>query len=320
MASHSDNKTFAPVALFVFNRPEHTLQALTSLSTNPEFLISPLFIYCDGARNVEEKYDIERTRDLVRNWEHPIKTIFEAEQNRGLAISIFSGVTELLERFDKVIVVEDDLVVSNCFLSYLNSALKKYQNTPQVMQVSAYMFPILEFSDRNETLFLPNISSWGWATWDRAWRNFDLEAKGWESLLNSSDLRYRFNVEGAYDYSDMLLRQMSGEIDSWAIRWNWSVFRHDGLVSYPPTSFVRNAGFDGSGTHCATNSYHDLQVSSSRPELAFAERIEVSKQDIGLVKDALLVMRGSALVRMLKIVRSSIRRIKLRLLNIVVSK
>ena len=309
MSRHNKNKSLAPIALFVYKRPEHTLQALIALSGNPEFEFSPLFIFCDGSRSVEDNFDVERTRVIVKKWQHPRKTIFEAQKNRGLAESVISGVTELTDHFGKVIVVEDDLIVSNNFLRYLNAALNKYQDYPQVMQVSAYMFPIQEFSSRKETLFLPNISSWGWATWDRAWKLFDTQAKGWDSLLTKKDLRYRFNVEGTYDYSDMLLRQMSGKIDSWAIKWNWCVFLHGGLVSYPPTSFVRNVGFDGSGTHCNVNKYYDIQVSSTWENLSFTERIEVSSQEKELVKKALLVISGSNIVRILKLVRASIRRL-----------
>jgi hypothetical protein len=315
MISNITDSKLAPIALFVFKRPEHTQQALMALSANPEFFSSPLFIYCDGARGADDARNVERTRELVRNFKHPAKTIIEAERNRGLAESVIAGVTELVTRFGQVIVVEDDLVVNAGFLCYLNTVLEIYRDSPQVMQVSAYMFPIPELAEKRETLFLPNISSWGWATWSRAWKHFDAEGKGWNSLLCSANLRHRFNVNGAYDYSDMLLRQMSGEIDSWAIRWNWSVFRHGGLVSYPPVSFVKNIGFDGSGTHCRTDNFHGLSVSALSAKLAFATRIEISPQDVRLVRSALLAMSGSQPVRALKVMRSCLRRILLKWLS-----
>jgi hypothetical protein len=315
MTSYSKSINLAPVALFVFRRPEHTRQALMALCGNREFSSSPLFIYCDGARSADDVGNVERTRELVRNFEHPAKTIIESERNRGLAESVIAGVTELVERFGQVIVVEDDLVVSAGFLSYMNAALEVYRDVPQVMQLSAYMFPLPELAEKSETLFLPNISSWGWATWSRAWKHFDENASGWELLLHRADLRYRFNVNGAYDYSDMLLRQISGEIDSWAIRWNWTVFRHGGLVSYPPVSFVRNTGFDGSGTHCRTDNFHGLNVAALSAELDFVTRTEILAQDLHTVRNALLIMSGSLPVRMLKRMRSFLRRIWLKWLN-----
>lgn len=313
MISPPGDSILAPIALFVFKRPEHTLQTLTALATNPEFVHSPLFIYCDGARNINETKDVDLTREIVRNWNHPDKEIILEVKNRGLARSVIAGVTELSERFGHVIVVEDDLIVNKDFLSYLNAALIKYQDTSQVMQISAYMFPIPEFANRKETIFLPNITSWGWATWNRSWRYFDAEVKEWELILRSKELRKRFNVGGAYDYSDMLLRQMNGEIDSWAIRWNWSVFRNSGLVVYPPTSFVRNIGFDGSGTHCRVNDFYSTQISTSSDDLKFSEHIEISNVDLLIVRGALLAMSGSFFVRVLKLIRNNIHRIKMKM-------
>ena len=310
----SAQSVYAPIALFVFKRPDHTLETLKSLASNPEFQSSPLFIYCDGARSIGDVKDIELTRLIVRNWSHPNKTIIEAEKNQGLAKSIILGVTHLTEKFQKVIVVEDDLVVRKDFLGYLNTALDRYEADVNVMQISAYMFPVSEFSDRIETIFLPNISSWGWATWRRAWQRFDPDASGWKALLSDSDLRYRFNVEGAYDYSGMLLRQMNGEIDSWAIRWNWSVFINGGLVLYPPVSTVRNAGFDGSGTHCSADDFHDMQITAASGPLLFSNKIEVSRDALVHVKKSLMLMSGSFFVRVLKAIRSFIHRVGVKIM------
>lgn len=301
----------APIAFFVFNRPVHTLQTLNSLVLNPEFSNSPLYIYCDGARNSNDLEDVALTRNIVNSWEHPNKKIIVQENNRGLANSVIAGVSELTAKYGQVIVVEDDLIVNKNFLSYLNSALEKYKNSQQVMQISAYMFPVPEFSDKNETIFLPFVSSWGWATWDRAWKDFDAKATDWQLLLKSKEVRTRFNLGGYYDYSGMLLRQMCGEIDSWAIRWNWSVFKHNGLVVYPPTSLVKNIGFDGTGTHCRPNDFHNKCISASSDQLVFSEDIETSSREFKLVKEALRIMSGSFFIRLLKNIRSNIKRIKM---------
>jgi len=117
------------------------------------------------------------------------------------------------------------------------------------MQVSGYMFPIKELANKTEAIFLPLISCWGWGTWRRAWQYFDPNAIGWEVLKIDNAMRSRFNFDQAYDYFEMLKAQMSGVIDSWAIRWHWSVFKNNGYVLYPPISHVDNIGLDGSGTH-----------------------------------------------------------------------
>jgi len=305
----------APIALFVFKRPNHTLRTLTSLAANPEFIRSPLFIYCDGVRDENDSNDVESTKNIVRSWSHPNKIIIEHEKNRGLANSVIAGVTELAMKFGRVIVVEDDLVVSANFLRYLNSALERYKDTQQVMQISAYMFPVHEFADKEDALFLPFISSWGWATWDRAWRSFDAEAAGWKLLLHSKEARNQFNLAESYDYSGMLLQQMNGEIDSWAIRWYWSVYCNKGLILYPPTTLVQNIGFDGSGTHCRSDNFHKAYIPTLSSHLKFPEKIKISRQDFILIKKVLLVMSGSFFVRLLKLTRSNIKRLKMKMLD-----
>ena len=302
----------APIALFVFKRPEHTLQTLNSLAANPEFIHSPLYIYCDGARNDDDSSDVECTRNIVRNYDHPKKIIIEQDKNRGLAHSVIAGVSELINKFGCIIVVEDDLVVSENFLSYLNFGLNQYKDIQKVMQISAYMFPVQEFAEKKEILFLPFISSWGWATWDRAWKNFDVNALNWELLLTDRKLRQKFDVSNSYGYSDMLLRQMSGGIDSWAIRWNWSIFQCEGLVVYPPVSLVKNAGFDGSGTHCGVNSLQEINTFNSTKNLKYPECIEISLKEIIHVRLALLALSGTYWIRILKSIRSYIRLVYMR--------
>ena len=311
------NLVLAPIALFVFNRPKHTKQVLAALSANPEFFGSSLFIYCDGARKTSDVDKVECTRELVRNLEHPAKTIIEAESNCGLAESVIAGVTDLVTRFGRVIVVEDDLYLSTGFLAHMNAALDKYCDIPQIMQVSGFMFPIQEFAERQENLFLPFISSWGWGTWSRAWNHFDAEAKGWKTLLTNAKLRHKFNVNSSYDYSDMLIRQMTGQLDSWAIRWNWSVFKHGGLVSYPPVSFVSNSGFDGSGSHCRANRFFRARVFALPHNLVFLERIEVLHKDLHVISRALLDLSGSPAVRFLKFILNFFLIIRLKLFILV---
>jgi hypothetical protein len=239
----------APIAIFTFRRPEHTRRALVALAQNPEFVESPLFIYCDGARNTADEPQVKATRMLVQGWPHPMKTVIERDRNWGLANSVIAGVTELCERFDRVIVVEDDLVVSPVFLNYLNSALRRYANEEKVMQISAHMFPVKIDSVR-DAVMLPFTTSWGWATWRRAWNSFDPGMSGVGRLRRDRSLARRFDLDGGYPHFDMLSRQEAGAVDSWAIRWYLSVFLAGGLVLFPKQTLVMNEGFDGSGSNC----------------------------------------------------------------------
>lgn len=240
---------YAPIALFIYNRPTHTRHTLEALMRCPEFDDSPIYIFCDGSKNPEDEVNVQGARETACEMVGARATFVKANSNKGLANSIIFGVSRLCSEYGRVIVVEDDLVVECTFLSYLNAALDKYADEEKVMQVSAHMFSVPEFQNKQEAFFLSFTTSWGWATWQRAWCHFDEMAMGWERISSDRVLRKRFDIDGVGHYSHMLRQQMAGEADSWAIRWYWSVFKLDGLILFPPISYVQNKGFDGSGTH-----------------------------------------------------------------------
>lgn len=238
----------APIALFVFRRPEHTRRALDALARNGAFDHSPLHVFCDAARSPADAAAVERTRQVVRDFPHPDKHVVEAPRNRGLANSIVDGVTALCAEHGRVIVIEDDLLVSPHFLDYMNRALDRHADDERVMQVSGHMFPIAP--PDADAVLLPMTTSWGWATWQRAWQRFDRGAAGVAGLRGSAWARYRFDLDGSFPYFAMLRRQLAGRSDSWAILWYLTVFAAAGRVLFPRQSLVENIGFDGSGTHC----------------------------------------------------------------------
>lgn len=283
----------APVVLFAYKRPVHTRRALEALAGNPEFEHSALHIYCDAARSPADEGAVDQTRELVRAFVHPNKQLVEAQTNQGLARSVIAGVTALCERYGRVIVVEDDLLVAPTFLDYMNRALDRYAHDPGVMQVSGHMFPIgLPTTD---SVFLPLTTSWGWATWQRAWRQFDAGASGVARLRQSLGARYRFDLDGSFPYYAMLTDQLAGTVDSWAIRWHLAVFLASGRVLFPSRSLVENVGFDGSGAHCKMRVASDVPtpvtghisvetVSPSIDVLAFQQVKMHLRRERGLVR------------------------------------
>lgn len=281
-----------PIVIFVFKRPEHTARMLAALALNPRLVRHPLYIFCDGARNAVEVEAVESTRRRVLEFHHPNKTVVEQPDNQGLARSVIQGVTRLVNQYGRVIVLEDDLVVSTGFLDYMSDALDHFADKPQVMQVSGHAFPVPGFLADDAALLLPFVGSWGWATWSRAWGQFDAGAKGWEQLMRNQKLRRRFDLENAYPYSDMLLCQMHGKIDSWAIRWNWSVFKANGLVVYPSQSLVENIGFDGSGTHCSDGVQVNSEWSAYPGQWVWPQVIETDQQRFQQVRLAILHAQG----------------------------
>jgi hypothetical protein len=239
---------YSPIALFVYKRPDHTRRTLEALMKCPEFSESPLYIFCDGAKRSEDQALVEQTREVVRSLVGDQTALIESSHNQGLAPSIITGVTQLLKTYDRIIVLEDDLIVSPKFLEYMNRALELYKDNRQVMQVSGYIFPVREFTKLSTALFFPYINSWGWATWRDAWQIFDPNVSGYELLETNPYERKRFNLDGYYNFYDVLKLYLSSQVDSWAIRWYWSVFKNNGLTVFPPVTYVVNTGRD-SGTH-----------------------------------------------------------------------
>lgn len=265
----------APIALFTFKRPEHTRLTLESLAQNPEFAESPLFIYCDGARNESEAAQVEEVRQFVRDWPHLNKTIIERDSNWGLANSIINGVTQQCNEHGMVIVLEDDMVVSKFFLNYMNTALLKYQDDDRVISIHGYSFPI---DGLPEAFFIKGASCWGWATWKRGWDLFEADGKKLHDELLKKKLMHRFNIDGAYPYRRMLLDQIHGRNDSWAVRWYASALIHDKLTLHPGRSLVYNTGMDGSGSHCDQYDGFSSSLSSTHISLnglAVSENVQV---------------------------------------------
>ncbi len=239
----------APVVVFAYRRPDHLHNTLTSLMRCDGFEQSPIIVYCDGARDANETDSVTATREMARNMLGDRAEYHFNDVNMGLSRSVIAGVSNTVDRFGRAIVVEDDLELSPSFLTFMNQALDRYAHDERIFQVSGYMFDVPELKTTPSALFLPFTVSWGWATWKRAWDQLDPQATGWEALRTNKVMRRRFNLDGTYDYATMLMRQMAGLRDSWAVRWYWSVFKTNGLVLFPPVSLVSNTGFDGSGTH-----------------------------------------------------------------------
>jgi len=245
--------SLAPVALFIYKRASHLQRTINSLSHCIGFDESRIFVFADGPRTDADIAGVREARRVAHSMLGENATYIEQEKNQGLARSIIAGVTRLCDDFGNVIVIEDDLVLAPNFLKFLNEGLCRYADESRVMQVSGHAFETERASQNTAALLLPFATSWGWATWQRAWKHFDLNATGWQQLLaNPADSR-RFNLNGKYDFRTMLERQIRGEIDSWAILWYYTIFKMEGLVLFPPQTLVLNEGMDTSASHTRSN-------------------------------------------------------------------
>ena len=241
--------TLAPILLFVYNRPQHTQRGIESLLHNDLARDSRLIIYSDAPKTDADADSVRQVREYI----HSISgfkeiEIVERTENWGLARSIIDGVTSAVNRYGRVIVLEDDLVVAPYFLQFMNDALETYKDEPRVGHIQACDFT--HDASLPDTFLIKWTGSWGWATWDRAWHLFQPDGTKLLTELRQRRLTRTFDFNGAYGFTRMLLRQIQGRNNSWAIRWNASLFLRDVLSLNVGKSLVRNEGFDGSGTNC----------------------------------------------------------------------
>ena len=244
----------SPIILFTFNRPDHTKRTLAALSLNKEAKESLLYIYCDGPKvhHTSHQLDaIKKVRDISRSENRFLKVfVVENNVNKGLAKSIIAGVSEVIARHGKVIVVEDDIVVSKGFLDYMNGALQMYNQNEKVGCIHGWNYELDNSEYYEATFFLKGADCWGWATWKRAWNLFEPDGASLFKQIKDAKSEFEFNRHDTHDFMNMLDQQIKGLNDSWAIRWHASLFLKDKYCLQPTRSIVKNIGLDNSGTHC----------------------------------------------------------------------
>jgi len=239
----------APIVLFVYNRPEKAKRCIESLKNCEGFRQSKIIVFADGPKDLKDKKNTDKTRALVEDLLIDNNSVFNFKENNfGLANSLYRGVTKVLQKHEKIIVVEDDLIFNKGFLTFMNSSLNKYKENNEIFQISGHVYGNNEMKYLNSGFFSTNTNSWGWATWRRAWKYFDEKIFNSNPKLKLSEV-YSFNIENNYNYNKILEYQSRGKVDSWAIKWYYIVFMNSGMVFYPNVSLVKNCGFDGGGTH-----------------------------------------------------------------------
>ncbi len=264
--------SFAPVAVFVYNRRYLLERTIKSLAENIEAADTDLYIFSDGWKGEPDKPGVIE----VRNFIHSISgfksvTITEAPENKGLGKSIIAGVDEMIKKFGEVIVLEDDLLLSPYFLKYMNDGLNVYRNSDKVASIHAYMYPTK--SKLPETFFIKGADCLGWGTWARAWKLFEKDPKKLYDTLVDSKQMDEFNFNGAAFKEGIFKKLMSGRNDSWAVRWDASVFLANKLTLYPGMSLVHHLGSDGGGTNTGKTKKLDVVLNMNPVNLQKIDEI-----------------------------------------------
>lgn len=260
------NMVRAPIALFAYKRLDHFKRTVEALKANDLALESEVYIFSDGPKTKDDEKGVEEVRSYIKSIEGGFKSVHTrfAEKNKGLAVSIVEGVTELVNKEGFVIVIEDDIVTSKFFLSFMNDSLEKYKDEETVMHVSGYSFPL---EGGLPPVFLSQMPFvWGWATWKRSWDHYNDNASDLVNLVNQKD-RKKFNYDGIFKFTSPLEYNAKGLMKTWAIKWQASIFVNNGLCLTPFPSFTNNIGHDSTGENSDTrDEYYNQYLSTSLPD------------------------------------------------------
>lgn len=254
------------IVIFVYNRPEHTEQTLTNLEKNISSDKYNVYIFSDGPKSHKDYEEVTKVREII-NKRYNFKNIkvIERKKNMGLANSVIEGVTEVLNLYDSVIVLEDDLITSKYFLEFMNECLHKYRSNQTIWSISGFTPKLNIPEDYSDDIYLSRRAiSWGWATWKDRWNEIDWDIKDYSTFINNRSSVKKFNL-GGNDMTYMLKDQMEGRINSWAIRWGYNQFIQQKYTIVPVASLVQNIGLDFSGTHSSNSDRFKNEVSNSLP-------------------------------------------------------
>ena len=300
-------RELAPIVLFVYNRPKHTRRTLAALEKNALASDSLLYIISDGPKNAHAVESVNQVRAIIREpWEFKHITIIERAKNIGLADNIIDGVTRIVNQHGRIIVLEDDLETSPQALHYFNDALDCYADTERVMQISGYMYPVQYPRRLPKTFFFRVANSWGWATWKRAWDDFNPDIEALTAGFRRRDIK-RFSIDGTENFWKQVKAFKAGKINSWAIRWYLSVFNKNGLVLYPRHSMTQNIGTDGSGTHSDLDQAYRVELETSRVKY-FPTEIEEHKKAYESIKYFYTHRKGNILERLVRYLMKKFKR------------
>jgi hypothetical protein len=291
------NKNLAPIVLFVYNRPWHTMQTVEALKKNELANESELFIYSDGWKSEVDKPKVLELRDYLKSIDGFKKvTIIERDRNWGLADNIIDGVTKIVNEYGKIIVLEDDLLTSPYFLKFMNEALEFYKYEKKVWHISGWNYPI-ETNGFDDVFLWRVMNCWGWGTWADRWQFYEKNVDKTIEKFTKEDIK-RFNLDGIENFWSQVIANKKGKINSWAIFWYATIFKNKGLCLNPVESFVENIGHDGSGLHCGESSVYKTKL-SNKNKVCFVTDIVENELALKKIKDFYKSLRRPFFVRVI---------------------
>lgn len=247
----------APIILFAYIRLDTLQKTVLALQDNYLAMQSDLFVFVDGPKNEEQKQKQKPLIEFLQSVDGFKSVHIEySEVNKGLDPSIIAGVSSVIDKYGRAIVLEDDIVTTPNFLDYMNQALNTYESDKKVMSISGFGLEVLTPRDYIADVYLFGRStSWGWATWKDRWNSVDWNISDWNQFKTDKKAIQRFKETGGSDMFSMLETCMEGG-GMWDIRFCYNMFKQNRYSVIPFLSKVENVGFNELATHCKTVKYN----------------------------------------------------------------
>lgn len=255
-----------PVAIVAFNRPKHLEGLLESLIRNKEHKDTKLYFFIDRYLNLKDKENNSKVISVCqKDWGFKDQEIIINKTNLGLKKQILKTGNYLSTYHDSFILLEDDLLVGEYFLDFMNSSLKVYKDYDNVFHISGYNFNKL-ISRKNKSYFTKLVHPWGWATWSDKWLSFTNSAefdKNFIKDLNKKNQK-KFNFSNLASYTGQLEKNENNLISTWAVFWYQHIFLSNGYAVIPGKSLTKNIGFDGSGVNSGKNKNYLTELNNGK--------------------------------------------------------
>ena len=280
-------KNKSPVCLFVYNKHHLINRVLLSLSKCDNFKYHKVFIFSDISSNNLENIKVKLVRQKILKFKKKNKNVYIIlrEKKYGLKDNIIFGVSDVIKKYKKVIVVEDDLIFSKDFLNYMQKNLDFYKNHKKIFSISGYSPSIIRKNSKSynhQNFFSYTPSSWGWATWVDRWVKFKPLIK--LNNRNISKIKKVFkltSVANYFSFKDINLKKR----DLWAANFVYTSLVCKSLNSYPLVSKISNIGFDGTGQGGISKKFSERLIYKKNNIFSLNSKIKLNKNfDMLLLK------------------------------------
>lgn len=249
-----------PVLFLVFNRLDTTKKVFGEIKkAKPK----KLFVAADGPRTKDEKKKTDAVRQYILDnvdWDCDLKTLFR-EKNLGCKYAVSGAIDWFFKNVEQGIILEDDCLPSQSFFRFCEELLEKYKYDERIMQISGTNFIQEKTAELNESYFFSKMPYiWGWATWRRAWKFYDVSFNKIVPYSASSNfLDYLMHNKKVLDLQ---------KINTWDVQW-FSLCKINGLTVIPKKNLIANIGFGEDSTHEMTNNVDKSFLQKERKEMGF---------------------------------------------------